>query len=102
MQKGPMGVGAGVIFVLNVTIMVLLSAHWPASGVKASVWLPVPATEGLKELPATPGPDQFPVMPLWVVFRAVGAAEVQKGPMEGRAGVVLGLTVTAIVLTRAD
>lgn len=100
-QKGPMGARVGVILVLTVTIMVLLSAHWPALGVKVSVWLPVPATEGLKELPDTPGPDQFPVMPLCVVFRAVEAAEMQKGPMEVRVGITGAFTVTVMVLTLA-
>ena len=91
-------VKVGVTLALTVTEIVLALAHWPASDVKVSVWLPGPATEGLKELPpATPGPDQFPVMPLWVVFRAVGAAKTQKGPIGVRVGVILVLTVTVMV-----
>ena len=101
MQKGPMGVRVGVILVLTITIMVLLLAHWPTVGVKVSVWLPVPATEGLKELPATPGPDQVPVMPLCVVFKAVDAAEMQKGPIGVSAGILKAFTITEVVLTLA-
>jgi hypothetical protein len=97
MQKGPMEVRVGVILVLTITIMVLLMAHWPTFGVKVSVWLPIPAVAGLKELPATPGPDQFPVMPLCVVFKAVDAAEMQKGPMGVRVGITGAFTVTIIV-----
>ena len=63
--------------------------------------MPAPAVAGLKELPATPGPDQFPVIPLCVVFRAVGAAKTQKGPMGVRVGVILVLTVTIMVLLSA-
>ena len=63
--------------------------------------MPAPAVAGLKELPATPGPDQEPMMPLWVVFRAVGKALTQKGPMEVSAGVLAAFTVTDVVLTLA-
>ena len=63
--------------------------------------MPAPAVVGLKELPATPGPDQFPVMPLWVVFSAVDAAKMQKGPMEVSAGVLVAFTVTEVILTLA-
>ena len=64
MQKGPIGVSAGILKAFTITEVVLTLAHWPAFGVKVSAWLPAPAVAGLKELPATPGPDQFPVIPL--------------------------------------
>ena len=63
--------------------------------------MPVPAVAGLKELLETPGPDQEPVIPLCEVFRAVGAAEAQKGPRGVSAGVVAAFTVTEVVLTLA-
>ena len=63
--------------------------------------MPAPAVAGLKALPTTPGPDQFPGMPLWVVFRALGASVEQKVPMGASAGVVAALTVTIIVLLLA-
>ena len=100
-QKGPMDVSAGVLGAFTVTDVVLTLAHWPTFGVKVSVWLPAPAVAGLKELPATPGPDQEPVMPLWVVFKAAGASVAQKGPMEVSAGVLAAFTVTEVVLTLA-
>jgi hypothetical protein len=59
--------------------------------------LPAPAVAGLKELPDTPGPDQEPGMLLCVVFRAVGAAVAQKGPMGVRVGVTGTLLVTVTV-----
>lgn len=58
-----------------------------------SVWVPAPAVAGLKELPDTPGPDQEPGILLCVVFSAVDAAVVQKGPM----GVSVGVTGTLFV-----
>ena len=100
-QNGPVGASVGVVAALTVTEIVLTLAHWPAFGVKVSVWLPAPAVAGLKELPETPGPDQFPVMPLWVVFRALEASVEQKVPMGASAGVVAALTVTIIVLLLA-
>ena len=62
--------------------------------------MPAPAVAGLNELPATPGPDQEPGMLLCVVFRAVDAALVQKGPMGVRVGVtgVFSATVTVTVM----
>ena len=55
--------------------------------------MPAPAVAGLKELPETPGPDQEPVMPLCVVFSAMGKKMAQNGPMGVRAGVVIGVMV---------
>lgn len=93
-------VKVGVTFGFTVTIIVAALAHWSASGIKVSVWLPAPAVAGLKELPATPGPDQEPEIPLWVVFRAAGEAPAQKRPMEVRVGVtgVFSVTVTVTVM----
>jgi hypothetical protein len=97
-----MGVSAGVVAGLTVTLSVLALAHWPAPGVKVRVKVPLPAALGLKLLPPlTPGPDQVPLMPLWVVFSAVGPSAWQKGPMGVSAGVVAGLTVMLRVLVLA-
>ena len=100
-QMGCTCVKVGVTLGFTVTEVVLALAHWPASDVKVSVWLPAPAVAGLKELPETPGPDQFPVIPLWVVFRAVDAAEMQKGPIGVSAGILKAFTITEVVLTLA-
>jgi hypothetical protein len=71
--RGPAGLATGVG--LTVTLRVLALAHSPAPGVKVRVKVPLPAALGLKLLPPlTPGPDQVPLMPLWVVFSAAGAS----------------------------
>ncbi len=77
-QKGPIGVSAGVVRLLTVTLRVLARAHCPAEGVK--VRLKAPAEAGLKVLLVTPGPDQEPVMPLWLVGRLTAGSPWQKGP----------------------
>lgn len=51
-------------------------AHWPALGVNVSVTLPVMPT-GLNILLATPGPDQVPLIPLWVVGSTTGGSVSQ-------------------------
>jgi hypothetical protein len=82
-----MGVSAGVLTGLTVTFRVLALAHCPAFGVKVSEKVPLPAVAGLKVLPpVTPGPDQLPRMPSWVVLRPAGASLAQKGPMGVRVG----------------
>ena len=63
---------AGVTGMLTIIFVVAILAHWPAVGVNVSVIFPLrPA--GLKLFPATPMPDQFPVMPLCVVGKETGA-----------------------------
>ena len=100
-QNGPMGARAGVVAPFTVTIIVLALAHCPAVGVNVKVWLPAPAEAGLKLLPATPGPDQVPFMPLWVAFKGTAASVLQSGPTGFKAGVVAEFTVTGSVLARA-
>ncbi len=102
-QKGPIGAKVGVVAVLTVTLRVAVVAQPPALGVKVRVCVPAPAVDGLKVLLVTPGPDQLPLTPFWlVVGRATGEAVWQKGPIEAKVGVVAGLTVTVVLAVPAQ
>jgi len=79
------GVKVGVI----VTSIVVVVAHWPASGVNVYVPLTVLFT--------TAG-DQVPVIPLSDIVGSTGAAVPEQiGAMAAKVGVMFGLIVTSIV-----
>jgi hypothetical protein len=87
----------GVVTVLTIMLVVAIAAHCPAFGVNVSVILPLKPV-GLKLLPATPVPDQLPVIPLCVVGNDIGAEVSHKlagiPEMAGATGV---LTVIVVV-----
>lgn len=81
-------------------VVVLDSRHCPGSGIKVSVTLPL-CPDGLKLLPLTPAPDQFPVMLPCVVGNEMGAAISHIADRGVRLTVVGALTVIVIVLLLA-
>ena len=67
---------------LTTTSRVLAAAHCPELGLKVRVRIPKPPTAGLRVFPPlTPGPDQVPVTPFWVVFRGMLLVLPQSGPI---------------------
>jgi hypothetical protein len=88
-QSEPNGLNVGVIIGLTVTSIVVVVAHWPASGVNVYVPLAVLLTAA---------GDQVPVMPLVDVVGNVGATEPEQiGATASKVGVALGFTVTVNV-----
>lgn len=84
----------GVTAVFTVIVVVAGLAHWPAFGVKVRVTLPFCAV-GLKLLPETPLPDQFPVKPPCGVGRLMEDALSQ---MEAGTPVIAGVTAVFTVM----
>jgi hypothetical protein len=83
------GLKVGVMPGFTVTVIVVVEAHWPASGVKVYVPLAVLLT--------TDG-DQLPVIPFVDVVGNVGATEPEQiGAKAAKVGVTLGVTVTVNV-----
>lgn len=92
-----MPVITGIVASVTLMLAVTVAAHWPAFGVNVSVMFPLrPA--GSKLLALTPCPDQFPVIPFWVVGNAIGISTWQiVAGTPVITGVVSGLTVMAVV-----
>ena len=89
-QSEPNGLKIGVTFGITVTSIVVVVAHWPASGVKVYVPLAVLLT--------TAG-DQVPVIPLSDVVGNTGAVVPEQiGAMAAKVGVTAGVTVISIVV----
>ena len=83
----------GVTLGVTVTSIVVMVAHWPASGVKVYVPLAVLLT--------TAG-DHVPAMPLVEINGRIGAVvPVQIGAIAANVGIIFGLTVTVSVVVMA-
>lgn len=86
--------------ILGVTVMdsVVLLAHSPAFGVKVSATGPLKPF-GSKKLLLTPGPDQVPSIPDWLVGKFTGASSSQRvGGTPVIFGVIGGVTsISAVV-----
>ncbi len=91
----------GVFACVTVTDRLAGLAHWPTDGVKVSTKLPAPATDGVKTLPETPVPDQFPVTPLTLVGKLTAGSFVQNGPIGFGDGLVAVVMETFIVVGKA-
>lgn len=85
---------AGVTARVTVMFVVAGLAHWPGVGVNVNVTLPLWPV-GLKLLPETPFPDQFPVIPPWFVGKLREAAFSQ---MEAGTPVITGVTAMFTVM----
>ena len=91
-HNGPMAVNTGVICTSMVIFNVVDVAHWPAVGVK--VYVVVPTTDVLIVAGL-----QLPLMPLLDIAGNTGAAELRQSEPNGlKVGVIIGLTVTSIVV----
>jgi hypothetical protein len=91
-QRGPMAVNTGVICTSIVIFNVAVVAHWPAVGVK--VYVVVPTTDVL-----IVAGDHVPVMPLLDIAGNTGAAAFRQSEPNGlNVGVIIGVTVTSIVV----
>jgi subtilisin family serine protease len=89
-QSEPNGLNVGVTFGLTVTSIVVVVAHWPASGVKVYVPLTVLLTVA---------GAQVPVMPLVDINGSTGAVEPSHIDATGlKVGVIPGVTVTVNVV----
>ena len=91
LRSGPICVNTGVIEEVTTIFIVVGAAHWPASGVKVYVLVPV------AEVFITAG-FHDPLMPLFEVpGRGSAVAPTQYGPSWVNVGVTLLVTWTSIV-----
>jgi len=89
-QIGAIAAKVGVTFGVTVTSIVVVVAHWPASGVNVYVPLAVLLTVAGVHVP---------VIPLSDVVVNTGATEPEQiGAIAAKVGVTAGVTVTSIVV----
>ena len=91
LQIGATGVNVGVILDTTVTVMFVVVAHWPASGV--NVYVPVVVL-------LTVAGDQVPVMPFVDDIASTGARDpLHNGPIGANTGIMpLDVTVTLSIV----
>jgi hypothetical protein len=94
-QYGPNCVNVGVILGVTVTVIVVITAHWPALGVNVYTDGPITVVFMLAG-------NQVPMMPFKEFNGSTsGVSFRQYGPNCVNVGVTIGLTVMVIVVTLA-
>jgi hypothetical protein len=88
-QNGPTAVNTGVAFGVIVTVIVVVTAHCPASGVKVYVVVVVLLNAG----------DHVPVMPFVEVVGKLNTLPAHNGATAANVGVTIGFTVMVTGVT---